>query len=80
LITDLGSVGDLNFDKIVDPLTVPRFTILYILLAIIVYYDFEVYQVDVVIAFLNRDLKKEIYIEVPNSMRKFVPSRLSRRY
>jgi len=80
LITNLGNVGGLNFDKIVDPLIVPRFTTLYILLAMIVYHDFEVYQADVVVAFLNRNLEKEIYIEVLDSMRKFVLSGLSRRY
>jgi len=80
LITNLSNVGGLNFDKIVDPLIVPRFITLYILLAIIVYHDLKVYQADIVVAFLNRDLEKEIYMEVLDSMRKFVPSGLSKRY
>jgi len=58
LTADLGNVGDLNFDKIVDSLTVSRFTTSYILLVIIVYHDFEVYQMDVVVVLLNRDLEK----------------------
>ena len=80
MITNLSNVGGLNFDKIVDPLIVPRFITLYILLAIIVYHDLKVYQADIVVAFLNRDLEKEIYMEVLDSMRKFVPSGLSKRY
>jgi len=58
LTADLGNVRDLNFDKIVDSLTVSRFTASYILLVIIVYHDFEVYQMDVVVVLLNRDLEK----------------------
>jgi len=58
LTADLGNVRDLNFDKIVDSLTVSRFTTSYILLVIIVYHDFEVYQMDVVVVLLNRDLEK----------------------
>lgn len=80
MITNFDNVGGLNFDKIVDSLIVSRFITLYILLAIIVYHDLKVYQADIVVAFLNRDLEKKIYIEVLDSMRKFVPSGLSRRY
>ena len=45
-----------------------RFELIFqILLAIAVFYNVKVYQIDVVVVFLNGNLDKEIYIEVPDS-------------
>ena len=61
-------------------MSVPRFTTLRILLAITAYHDFKLHQVDVVVAFLNRELYEEIYMEVLDGVCKFTPSGSSGRY
>ena len=45
---------------------VSYFMIFQILLAIAVFYNVKIYQVDVVVVFLNGNLDKEIYMEVPD--------------
>ena len=56
-----------------------KFTTLQILFAITAYHNFELHQMDIVVAFLNGELDEEIYMKVPNSICKFAPSGSSRR-
>jgi len=51
--------------------SVAKFTTLRIFLALATYLDFEIYQVDIVIAYLQGDLDEEIYMEVPKGIEHF---------
>ena len=52
-------------------LSVVKFTTLQIFLSLIAYLDFKIYQVDIVATYLQKDLDKEIYIEVPKGVKYF---------
>jgi len=48
--------------------SVAKFTTLHVFLALSAHLDFEIHQVDVVAAYLQGDLDKEIYMEVPKGV------------
>jgi len=52
-------------------LSVVKFTTLQIFLSLIAYLDFKIYQVDIVATYLQKDLDKEIYIEVSKGVKYF---------
>jgi len=52
-------------------LSVVKFTTLQIFLSLIAYLDFKIYQVDIVATYLQKDLDKEIYIEVLKGVKYF---------
>jgi len=50
---------------------VAKFTTLQVFLALVVYLDFEIHQVDVIAAYLQGDFDEEIYMIIPDSVSKF---------
>ena len=48
--------------------SVAKFTTLHVFLALSAHLNFEIYQVDIVAAYLQGDLDEEIYIEVPKGI------------
>jgi len=50
--------------------SVARFTILWIFLALTAFLNLELHQVDVIGAYLQRDLDEEIYMKVPDGLAK----------
>ena len=46
-----------------------RFALIHLILAIVDHLDFELYQMDVQIAFLNGELDEEIYMDQPMSFK-----------
>jgi len=42
-----------------------------VFLALVAYLDFEIHQVDIVAAYLQGDLDKEIYMIIPDSISQF---------
>jgi len=61
-------------------MSISYFIIFQILLVITVFYNVKVYQVDIVVVFLNGNLDKEIYMEVSDGFQKFAPSEFSRHH
>ena len=57
-----------DFTKIF--LCVTKFTTLYTFLALIAFLDFKIHQVDVIAAYLQEELDMEIYIEIPEGVKK----------
>ena len=55
--------ADLDFFDTFSPVT--RITFIRLLIAIAAIFYLKIHQMDVKIAFLNRDLEKEIYIDQP---------------
>ena len=53
----------IDYDKTFSPVAMLKS--IRILLAIAAYYDYEIWQMDVKIAFLNYELKKEVYMTQP---------------
>jgi len=51
--------------------SVAKFTILWIFFVLTVYLDFDIHQVDVVTAYLQGNLDKEIYISISNRVSQF---------
>jgi len=51
-------------------LFVNKFTILCTFLALAAFFDFEIYQVDVVAAYLQKELDKKVYIEILKGVEK----------
>ena len=51
-------------------LFVNKFTILCTFLALAAFLDFEIYQVDVVAAYLQKELDKKVYIEILKGVEK----------
>ena len=52
-------------------LSVVKFTTLQIFLSLIAYLNFKIYQVDIIATYLQKDLDKEIYIEVLKGVKHF---------
>jgi len=52
-------------------LSVVKFTTLQIFISLIAYLDFKIYQVDIVATWLQKDLDKEIYIEMLKGVKHF---------
>ena len=50
----------INYDETFSPIAVLKF--IRILLSITAYYDYEIWQMDVKIAFLNGNIEKELYM------------------
>jgi len=57
-----------GLDFIETFLSVAKFMILQIFLALTAFLDLELHQVDIVGAYLQGDLDEEIYIKVPNGL------------
>ena len=57
-----------DFTKIF--LYVTKFTTLYTFLALIIFLDFKIHQVDVIAAYLQEKLDMEIYIKIPEGVKK----------
>jgi len=51
--------------------SVAKFTTLWMFLALVVYLDFEIYQVDVIAVYLQDDLDEEIYMTISEGISKF---------
>ena len=58
-----NQVEGVDYEKTFAP--VAMFKSIRILLAIAAYHDYEIWQMDVKIAFLNRNLEKHVYITQP---------------
>jgi hypothetical protein len=58
-----SQVEGLDFDETFAP--VGRFESIHILLAYATHHDFNLYQIDIKIAFLNGPIKEEVYVEQP---------------
>jgi hypothetical protein len=63
VVKGYSQVKGLNFDETFAP--VARLESIRILLAYGTHHDFKLYQMDVKSAFLNRPMKKEVYVEQP---------------
>ena len=62
VVRDFLQIPDENFMETFA--LVAKFAILYVYLALVAYLDWNLEQIDIVATFLNRELKKEIYIRV----------------
>ena len=54
---------DIDYGEIFAPIIMLK--TVYILLVLVIYYNWEVYQIDVIMAFLNLILKEKVYIAQP---------------
>ena len=52
-------------------LSVVKFTTLQIFIFLIAYLDYKIYQVDIIATYLQKNLDKEIYIEVLKEVKHF---------
>jgi hypothetical protein len=71
---DFKQIHDINYDKTFSPVTMLKSV--RILLAIAVYFDYEIWQMDLKMTFLNGNLTEDVYMTQPEC---FVDSKHARK-
>jgi hypothetical protein len=60
VVKGFKQIHDIDYDETFPLITMLKFV--QILLAIVVYFDYEIWQMDVKIVFLNRNLTEDVYM------------------
>jgi hypothetical protein len=63
VVKGFKQIHGIDYDKTFSPVVMPKSV--QILLAIAAYFDYEIWQMDVKIAFLNRNLTEDVYMTQP---------------